>query len=193
MEPKIWITSDWHFNHDREFIWGARGFHNVQEMNEAIVARHNEKVRPGDTVYVLGDCALGGGDPQILAENKKLIESLNGNIHIIQGNHDTDRRVTMYESCQNIEGPVLYADMLHYKGYHFYLSHFPTMTGNLEKESLKQCTCNLFGHTHQTSNFYMDMPFMYHIGCDSHNCCPVLLDDIIEEMHEKVKECLDRI
>lgn len=193
MEPKIWLTSDWHFNHDREFVWGARGFHNVQEMNEAIVARHNSKVRPGDTVYVLGDCALGGGDPQILAENKELIESLNGNIHIIRGNHDTDRRVTMYESCKNVVSPILYADMLHYKGYHFYLSHFPTLTGNLEKESLKQCTCNLFGHTHQTTNFYMDMPFLYHVGCDSHNCYPVLLDDIIEEMKEKVKECLDQI
>lgn len=193
MEPKIWLISDWHFNHDREFVWGARGFHTVQEMNEAIVARHNSKVRPGDTVYVLGDCALGGGDQQILAENKKLIESLNGNIHIIQGNHDTDRRVTMYESCKNVVGPILYADMLHYKGYHFYLSHFPTLTGNLEKESLKQCTCNLFGHTHQTTNFYMDMPFLYHVGCDSQNCCPVLLDDIIEEMKEKVKECLDQI
>lgn len=193
MEPKIWLISDWHFNHDREFVWGARGFHNVQEMDEAIVARHNSKVRPGDTVYVLGDCALGGGDPQILAENRKLIESLNGNIHIIRGNHDTDRRVTMYENCKNVVSPILYADMLHYKGYHFYLSHFPTLTGNLEKESLKQCTCNLFGHTHQTTNFYMDMPFMYHVGCDSQNCYPVLLDDIIEEMKEKVKECLDQI
>lgn len=193
MEPKIWLTSDWHFNHDREFVWGARGFHNVQEMNEAIVARHNSKVRPGDTVYVLGDCALGGGEPHILEANKKLIESLNGNIHIVRGNHDTDRRVTMYESCKNVVSPILYADMLHYKGYHFYLSHFPTMTGNLEKESLKQCTCNLFGHTHQITNFYMDMPFLYHVGCDSQNCYPVLLDDIIEEMKEKVKECLDQI
>lgn len=193
MEPKIWLTSDWHFNHDREFIWGARGFYNIQEMNEAIVARHNSKVRPGDTVYVLGDCALGGGELHILEANKKLIESLNGNIHIVRGNHDTDRRVVMYESCKNVVGPILYADMLHYKGYHFYLSHFPTLTGNLEKESLKQCTCNLFGHTHQTTNFYMDMPFMYHVGCDSQNCHPILLDDIIEEMKEKVKECLDQI
>jgi hypothetical protein len=35
----------------------------------------------------------------------------------------------------------------------------------------------------------MDMPFMYHVGVDSHNCYPVLLDDIIEEMHQKVEEC----
>lgn len=189
----IWLTSDWHFNHDREFIWKARGFSSVQEMNEAIIQRHNAFVRPDDDVYVLGDSSLGGGDTQILAANKALIEQLNGRLHIIRGNHDTDRRVAMYESCKNVVGPVLYADMLHYKGYHFYLSHFPTLTSNLEKESLKQCTCNLFGHTHQTTNFHLDMPFMYHVGVDSHNCAPVLLDNVIEEMKMKVIECLKEI
>lgn len=192
-EPKVWITSDWHFNHDREFIWKARGFSSVEEMNEAIVQRHNAMVRPFDTVYVLGDCSLGGGDVSVLAKNKTLIERLNGKIHIIRGNHDTDRRVEMYESCANVVAPVLYADMIHYRGYHFYLSHFPTLTGNLEKESLKQCTCNLFGHTHQTTNFHLDMPFMYHVGMDSHNCTPVLLDNAIEEMKMKVIECLKEI
>lgn len=189
----IWLTSDWHFNHDREFIWKARGFSSVQEMNEAIIQRHNALVRPDDDVYILGDSSLGGGDEQVLATNKALIERLNGRLHIIRGNHDTDRRVAMYESCKNVVGPVLYADMLHYKGYHFYLSHFPTLTSNLEKESLKQCTCNLFGHTHQTTNFHLDMPFMYHVGVDSHNCEPVLLDNIIEEMKMKVIECLKEI
>lgn len=162
-------------------------------MNEEIIKRHNELVGPDDTVYALGDCSLGGGDAAILEKNKALIERLNGKIHIIRGNHDTDRRVAMYESCNNVIGPVLYADMLHYKGYHFYLSHFPTLTGNLEKESLKQCTCNLFGHTHQTTNFHMDMPYLYHVGVDSHDCKPVLLDDIIKEMETKVIECLKEI
>ena len=190
---KIWMTSDLHFNHDREFIWKARGFTSVQEMNEEIIKRHNTLVRPDDDVYILGDSSLGGGDEQILAANKALIEQLNGKLHIIRGNHDTDRRVAMYKSCKNVVGPILYADMLHYKGYHFYLSHFPTLTGNLEKESLKQCTCNLFGHTHQNTNFHMDMPYLYHVGVDSHDCKPVLLDDIIKEMETKVIECLKEI
>jgi calcineurin-like phosphoesterase family protein len=189
----IYLTSDLHFNHNREFIWKARGFTSVQEMNEEIIKRHNALVRPDDDVYILGDSSLGGGDEQILATNKALIEQLNGKLHIIRGNHDTDRRMAMYASCKNVVGPILYADMIHYKGYHFYLSHFPTLTGNLEKESLKQCTCNLFGHTHQTTNFHMDMPYMYHVGVDSHDCKPVLLDDIIKEMEEKVIECLKEI
>ena len=193
MAEKIYLTSDWHFNHDREFIWKVRGFSSVQQMNETIIQRHNALVQPDDDVYVLGDSALGGSDEWILATNKILIERLNGRLHIIRGNHDTDRRVAMYESCKNVVGPILYADMLHYKGYHFYLSHFPTLTGNLEKESLKQCTCNLFGHTHQTTNFHLDMPYLYHVGVDSHNCHPISLDDIIQEMNNKVQECFAQI
>lgn len=162
-------------------------------MNELIISRYNSLVKPEDTVYILGDLALGGGDLDILVKNKMLIEQLNGNIHIIRGNHDTDSRVQMYESCQNVVAPVLWADFIKYKGYHFYLSHFPTLTGNLEKESLKQCTCNLFGHTHQTNNFYMDIPYLYHVGVDSHNCFPILIDNVIEEMEQKVIECFNEI
>ena len=45
---KIWLTSDLHFGHDREFIWGPRGFKNVNEMNEAIIKNWNAVVAPED-------------------------------------------------------------------------------------------------------------------------------------------------
>lgn len=180
----IWLTSDWHFGHDREFIWKARGFTSVEDMNEHIIAAHNTVVQPDDNVYVLGDLMLGDNKTSI-----EYIKRMNGKLHIVWGNHDTDSRKAMYNTLPNVveSGYVL---VLKYKKHHFYMSHYPTLTGNLEKESLMQMTLNLFGHTHQTTNFYMDMPFMYHCGCDSHNCTSVLLDDIIEEMHQKVKECI---
>ena len=55
----IWFTSDLHFGHDREFVWKARGFENIEDMNKAIVERFNSKVQPEDTVYILGDSMLG--------------------------------------------------------------------------------------------------------------------------------------
>ena len=189
----VFLTSDLHFNHSPEFIWKARGFNNVEEMNEAIISRFNEVVGPEDEVYILGDLCLGGGGKEVLETNKDLIERLNGKLHIVRGNHDTNPRVAMYETCTNVVAPVVWADMIKYKGYNFYLSHFPTITSNLEKESLKQCTCCLFGHTHQLTNFHLDMPMIYHVGVDSHNCYPVNLDDIIEEMKAKARECLDQL
>ena len=179
----IWLTSDWHFGHDREFIWKARGFDSVRQMNECIIYRHNKLVAPDDDVYVLGDLMLGDS-----AAGIECVRRLNGKLHIVRGNHDTDTRWELYSSLPNVveKQNAIY---LKYKKYHFYMSHYVSMTGNLEKESLKQMTLCLYGHTHQSSNFYMDMPYLYHCGCDSHNCKPVLLDDIIEEMRQKVEEC----
>ena len=188
----IYVTSDWHFNHSRAFIYEPRGFSSVEEMNEAIIERHNSLVNIDDDVYVLGDLCLGGCEPDIMARNQALIEKMNGRLHVICGNHCTPTRQQMYKLCNNVV-EVVYATILKYKGYHFYLSHFPTMTANLEKETLKQCTICLYGHTHQKDNFYQDIPFLYHVGCDSHDCYPVLLDDAIEEMRAKVKECFDQI
>ena len=183
-QSSIWMTSDWHFGHGREFIWKARGFQSIEEMNNTIVTNHNSVVAPEDDVYVLGDLMLGDSEKGI-----EWVKKLNGKLHIIRGNHDTDRRWKMYQNllpnvveCQN-------AIYLKYNGYHFYLSHYPSLTGNLEKEALKQMTLNLYGHTHQMSNFYEDRPYMYHVGVDSHACYPCRLDDIIGEMKDKMREC----
>lgn len=179
---RIFITSDWHFSHDRPFVWEARGFNSVNEMNEAIIQRHNSVVNKEDTVYVLGDCCLGGGSKEVLIQNMELIERLNGNLIFINGNHDTDNRVAMYLACANCYKGSLDALRIKYKGYHFYLSHYPTITANYDERALKQCTINLYGHTHQNTNFYNGYWTNYHVGMDSHNCYPVLLDDIIEEI-----------
>lgn len=181
---KIFLTSDLHFGHDREFVWKVRGFNSVDEMNETIVEIWNATVADEDHVYVLGDLMLGS------VENINWIKKLKGNIHIVLGNHDTANREKMYRELENVV-EVESAIRLNYKKYHFFLTHFPCMTGNLERESLKQMTCNLYGHTHQKGNFYEDRPYMYHVGVDSHGCCPVFIDDIIAEMNAKVRECVD--
>lgn len=183
---KIYLTSDLHLFHDREFLYKPRGFNTVDEMNEAIIERWQATIKPEDDVYILGDVALGG--PDALPKTLETLKALPGRLHIVRGNHDTDKRWLAYASLLNVAA-LRNAIYLDYRKYHFYLSHYPTLTGNLEKESLHQCTLNLYGHTHQTTNFYQDLPYMYHVGVDSHNCYPVLLDDIIEEMKNKVKEC----
>ena len=180
----IYLTSDLHFGHDREFIWKVRGYNSVEEMNEEQVRKWNETIAEEDDIYILGDVMLG--EPN----NIEYLKRLKGIIHIILGNHDTSNREKMYKKLLNVVEVAEVGIRLKYKKHHFVLTHYPMMTGNLEKESLKQMSLNLYGHTHQRTNFYNDMPFMYHVGVDSHNCCPVLLDDIIEEMYAKVKECV---
>ena len=181
----IYVTSDLHFGHDREFIYGPRGFHSVQENDETIIEHWNSVVKPEDTVYILGDLMLNDN-----AHGIECLKRLNGEKSFIRGNHDTKTRVNLYMDEQEANiGYLGDACFLDYKGYHFYMSHFPTLTGNLDDRGLKHMTLNLFGHTHQKENFYEDRPYMYHVGVDSHDCYPVSLDQIIEDMKQKVKEC----
>lgn len=187
----IYLTSDLHFNHDREFIYKPRGFNSVDEMNNTIIANFNEIVTPDDDVYILGDLMLGGSDK--LDEGLNLISELNGKLHLVRGNHDTDKRWAMYSFLPNI---IEWSNAIYlkYKGFHFYMSHYPTFTANLEKESLKQCTINLYGHTHQhNSKFYDDIPFMYCCCLDCHENYPVSIDKAIHDMYKKAEECKEQL
>lgn len=180
----IFVTSDWHFGHNREFIWKPRGFSCLQDMNEAIVERHNSRVKPDDDVYVLGDLCLGNNE-----DGRYYISRMNGRLHVVYGNHDTAARRLMYSKMPNIveAAPAI---ELKYNKYHFFLSHYPCFTGNLEMQSLKQGVLNLYGHTHQKTKFYEDRPYMYHVGVDSSGCFPLPLDTVIKDMENKVVECL---
>ena len=80
----IWFISDTHFNHDREFIWGPRGFKNINESNKTIIDNWNKTIGPNDDVYILGDFFLGK-DIDFVKETLKI---LHGKIHLIIGNHD---------------------------------------------------------------------------------------------------------
>lgn len=180
----IWLTSDWHFGHDRKFIYEPRGFSSVEEMNEAIIKNHNNIVKDDDIIYCLGDCMLNDNEKGI-----ECIKKLKGKKKIILGNHCTNTRIELYKNLPNTE-VIGYADRLDYNGYHFYLSHYPTLTSNLDGgRSLKQRILNLFGHTHSKDKFYQDNPTMYNVALDAHNNTPVSIEQIIEDIKAKREEC----
>lgn len=183
----VWLTSDWHFCHDRGFIYEPRGFKTVEEANETILQNHNALVKPDDEVFVLGDLMLNDNERGL-----DYISRMNGHLHIIRGNHDTTSRLIFYKQLPNVVS-LNAADFLRYKSYNFYLSHFPCLTGNLEKESLKQTTIGLFGHTHQKEKFYQGIPYMFHVGVDSNDNKPVLIDDIIQLCEAEVVKCKSQL
>lgn len=191
-QNKIWVTSDWHFNHNKEFIWKARGFSSVEEMNESIIERYNSVVEGNDIVYCLGDCGLGGAGQEALSQLKNYIEQLHGTIIIVQGNHCTNKRIELYRQCKNVQ-QVDIATILKYAGRAFYLSHYPTLTGNTDDEQkpLKRRVFNLCGHSH-TQDRFCDMKkgfTCYHVELDAHDCYPVSIDEVIEDIKGFYKEC----
>ena len=181
---KIFVTSDLHFGHDREFVWGARGFKSIEEHDAEIIKRWNEVVTAEDDVYILGDLMLGDN-----AHGIYCLSQLNGKLHILTGNHCTSARQKLYHTLENMVEFCGCATTIKYKKKQLYLSHYPTITSNMEANP-HQAVFNLYGHTHQTTNFYNGQPFMYHVGVDSHNCYPVLLDDIITEIKNEINACI---
>lgn len=177
----IWLTSDTHFFHNKDFLYKPRGFDNIKDMNEAIVRNWNEYVRDEDTVYHLGDFALGDWDPEI-------INQLNGHITLIRGNHDTDRKIEVIrEKAKDYKKDFTildsYATVIKHGKIHIYLSHYPTITSNFDEKYFNQHVINFHGHTHQKRN-WMDIsnPFMYHVGLDSHDNHPVSIEEAINDV-----------
>lgn len=78
-----WFTSDQHFGHENIIGYCGRPFRDADEMNMEIVRRWNEVVARTDTVYVLGDYALGRIDRTLA-----ITAVLMGRKILLAGNHD---------------------------------------------------------------------------------------------------------
>lgn len=89
--PRTFFTADTHFNHANIIKYCARPFASAQEMNRELVARWNAVVGPRDTVYHLGDFAMGKE-----SDASAFLRKLNGGKKIlIRGNHDRNARLML--------------------------------------------------------------------------------------------------
>lgn len=80
---KLFFTSDTHFCHSKIIEFANRPFTSVQEMNEVLVWNWNEVVPKDGIVFHLGDLCFGTSEQWL-----QILSRLNGNIHLILGNHD---------------------------------------------------------------------------------------------------------
>lgn len=78
-----WCTSDLHVGHANISRYTGRPWGAVDAMNEALRARWNAVVDPGDTVLVLGDLAMGR-----IKESLAFCTTFNGTKLLVPGNHD---------------------------------------------------------------------------------------------------------
>ena len=79
-----YYIADCHFFHrNMNTQMDKRGFASVEEMNEYMIKKWNNKVRPQDEIVILGDFSMGKGE-----ETNELLDRLNGIKYLIEGNHD---------------------------------------------------------------------------------------------------------
>ena len=134
-------------------------------MDEDLIQRWNYVVSKGDTVYHLGDFALGK-KPDVA----RIRQSLNGNIEFIWGSHDKGRA--------NLFGHKRYLMTIKYKGQKIVLCHYPILSW----QSRGQGSWHLFGHVHgRVKGVGKSMD----VGVDSWGYFPISIDRIFSEMRIK--------
>lgn len=80
---RTFLTSDLHLGHENIIEYSERPFDSLAEMHETITHQWNAVVSSEDTVFVLGDVAMGDRQKEL----SQLLR-LNGKKILINGNHD---------------------------------------------------------------------------------------------------------
>ena len=184
---EVFITSDLHFCHDQKFLYEPRGFTSIEEHDEAIVERWNSVVKEDDWVYNLGDLAMVDVDAAI-----PYIQRLNGHQIWLRGNHDQVNKIEkILANCPKIlllsNVDASYATGIKSGKFNFYLSHFPTKVGNYDDTKYHKIYC-LCGHTHTQNKFVDIADSCYHVELDAHNCYPVNIEMIKNDLRQYREE-----
>lgn len=188
----FWFTSDTHFSHQNIIRYCDRPFRDTDHMDEEIIRRWNEAVSPEDTVFHLGDIALGP-----IADSLPKIARLNGFKIAVLGNHDRPfmRAGKADEEDWWNKYREVFQQVLHWEGdivriANFgwvRLSHFP-YTGDHTPEDrhadvrpVDEGMPLIHGHTHEKDRltFSNRGTPQIHVGMDAWDYRPVSAEQII--------------
>ena len=179
--PSVFLVSDTHFGHTgvcrftRNDGEKLRPWTDPDEMDEAMVKAWNERVKPTDKVYHLGDVVI----------NRKalsIMRRLNGDKVLIRGNHDIFRDEDYRAHFRELRAYHVMNGMI--------LSHIP-----LHSDSLGRFGINIHGHTHAnrvmkargvdaktgTVLYGDEIDPRYHCVCveQTPDFAPILFEDVI--------------
>ena len=179
--PAVFLVSDTHFGHAGvcrftrgDGVTKLRPWDDPAEMDEVMIKAWNERVRPNDKVYHLGDVVI----------NRKALPTLsrlNGDKVLIRGNHDIFRDDEYREYFRELRAYHVMNGMI--------LSHIP-----LHPESLGRFGTNIHGHTHDKRVMMTtyggareEIDLRYHCVCveQTPDFAPILFEDVIKRIKEE--------
>lgn len=184
--PATWLVSDTHFGHAgvcrflRDDGTKLRPWDDPAEMDEAMVKLWNERVRPNDRVYHLGDVVI----------NRRALATLgrlNGDKVLIRGNHDIFHDTEYREYFRELRAYHVLNGMI--------LSHIP-----VHEASLGRFGTNIHGHLHANRVrrargvdagtgeilYSSDIDTRYHCVCvEQTDFAPILFEDVLKRICEE--------
>jgi calcineurin-like phosphoesterase family protein len=173
--PAVFLVSDTHFGHAgvcrfmrNDGVTKLRPWDTPEDMDEAMVKAWNERVRPNDKVYHLGDVVINRRALATMAR-------LNGDKVLIRGNHDIFRDDEYRKYFRELRAYHVMNGMI--------LSHIP-----IHSESLGRFGTNIHGHLHSNrvmtevwGEYKIDV--RYHCVCvEQTDFAPILFEDVIKRI-----------
>jgi calcineurin-like phosphoesterase family protein len=162
MSSDIWVISDTHFNHENilsftdnnsgKLIRGDK-FASTREMDEYMIDRWNETVKPGDKVYHLGDVMFG--DKEYF---KSMWPKLHGSKRLIVGNHDDIKFLSAGSFFKKVHmwrmfpefGLLMTHVPVHPSSLKIYVAEGEYEEGDVGK--VQKTLLNVHGHIHQNAS-----------------------------------------
>jgi calcineurin-like phosphoesterase family protein len=173
--PSVFLVSDTHFGHTgvcrftrNDGVTKLRPWDDADEMDEAMIKAWNERVKPTDKVYHLGDVVIN-------RKALKTLARLNGDKVLIRGNHDIFPDVEYRQYFRELRAYHVMNGMI--------LSHIP-----IHSDSIGRFGVNIHGHTHANRVMHRDLfsdeellDTRYHCVCveQTPDFAPILFEDVI--------------
>lgn len=158
-----WFTSDQHYDHKNIIKYCNRPFADIDEMNEALIKNHNDLVSPNDIVYHLGDFAF--------RNHKRYLNRLNGQHHLIVGNHDGNGYKDAGFKTVNRQKSIKIGSQV------VYMSHY----GHRVWDRSHHGSFHVYGHSH--SNL-PDLGRSCDVGVDNWDYKPVMFHQLVERFKD---------
>jgi len=172
---KQFISADYHLGHGNIIKYCNRPFKSLEEMNETIIRRHNERIKPEDFFYHVGDFCFKntneGRGEGVRSKAQEWCDRLNGNKVFIRGNHDKNNSLkTIIKSC-----------IIEYAGFEYKLVHNPNEADPFYK-------VNFCGHVHQNWKFktYKGTKIV-NCGVDVNSFYPKTIEELLNELKKYEK------
>lgn len=176
----LFFTSDTHFGHKNIIEYSKRPFKDVEEMDEMLIKKWNDKVKPQDQIWHLGDFTF---HPASKVEN--ILRRLNGHKHYIWGNHDQTFEKNTYllnyfDSVQNYKE-------LRFNGHKLILFHYPIFSWN----GAHKGSWHIHGHCHNSVNWANVDTTRIDAGVDNFNYEPASYEEIADILSKKTYKVVD--
>lgn len=169
----IYYISDIHFGHRNVIGMDNRPFETIEEMDEILIHRWNERVIDEDDVYIVGDFAYRNGRTA-----DWYLKRLKGRKHLIIGNHDlaTLRNAKSMELFASVEKMNMVID----NGRMVSLCHYPVAEWNGKRHG----GFHVHGHIHcrrdDVYEFMSRFDRALNAGCMINGYRPATLDELIQ-------------